>query len=132
MADKRIPILLQTPAAKRFVSAEPMVERFWLGFLSIQSECCGFAEGIITTAKPQQCHICLKPRKVLSQIDQVIIGCESGPNRRPCKIEWVRNLVKQCQDAGVKTFIKQLDINGKVVKDINLFPKDLQMRQEIE
>jgi len=71
-------------------------------------------------------------RKILSlgrYIDWVIIGCESGPGRRPCKLEWVRNIVAQCKAAGVAVFIKQLDINGKVVKDIDKFPADLRLRE---
>ena len=61
--------------------------------------------------------------------DWVVVGAESGVNRRPCKLEWVRSIVKQCQRANVPVFVKQLDIDGKLVKDINLFPEDLQIRQ---
>ncbi len=105
-ADERIPILLQIPAAVRFVSIEPMLEGMNL-----------FNNG--TTY-----DIYLKNR-----IDWVIIGCESGSNRRPCKLEWVRDLVAQCKEAGVAVFVKQLNINGKVVKDIKQFPKKLQIRE---
>ena len=59
----------------------------------------------------------------------MIIGCESGPKRRPCKIEWVRDLVRQCDAAGVKVFVKQLDIDGKVNKNPEEWPEDLR-RQE--
>jgi protein gp37 len=59
----------------------------------------------------------------------VVVGAESGPKRRPCDIEWVRAIVKQCLLAGVKVFVKQLDINGKCERDINKFPEDLQIRQ---
>ena len=59
----------------------------------------------------------------------VVVGAESGPNRRPCKIEWVRDIVKQCREANVPVFVKQLDIDGKLVKDIEKFPEDLQIRQ---
>lgn len=107
-ADKRIPILLQIPAAVRFVSVEPML-------------------GLIQLPKPIMPLSYDEPG--LPYIDWVIIGCESGPKRRPCKIEWVRDLVNQCESAGVAVFVKQLDINGKVEKDINKFPKQLQVRQ---
>ena len=96
-ADKNIPHLLQTPAAVRFLSLEPLLERIvihnWTG------------------------------------IDWVIIGAESGPKRRPCKLEHVYSIAQQCQDAGVLLFVKQLDIDGKLVRDIEKFPKDLQLRQ---
>jgi len=59
----------------------------------------------------------------------LVVGCESGPNRRPCKIEWVESIVKQCRTAGVPVFVKQLDIGGKCVTDINKFPEHLRIRQ---
>lgn len=66
---------------------------------------------------------------VINEVDWVVVGAESGPDRRPCKIEWVRQIVKQCREAGVPVFVKQLDIDGKLVKDISKFPEDLQIRQ---
>ena len=57
---------------------------------------------------------------------------ESGPRRRPCKIEWVESMVEQCRAAGVKIWIKQLDIGGKCVHDISKFPKHLQIRERPE
>ena len=59
----------------------------------------------------------------------LVVGCESGPNRRPCKIEWVESIVKQCRAANVPVFVKQLDIGGKCVTDINKFPEHLRIRQ---
>lgn len=59
----------------------------------------------------------------------VVVGCESGPNRRPCKIEWVESIVEQCMAANVPVFVKQLDINGRCVTDINRFPAHLRIRQ---
>lgn len=41
-------------------------------------------------------------------IDFVIVGGESGPNARPCNVEWVRSLVGQCRAAAVPVFVKQL------------------------
>ena len=41
------------------------------------------------------------------KLDWMIIGGESGPNARPCNVEWIRSLVKQGQAAGVATFVKQ-------------------------
>lgn len=59
----------------------------------------------------------------------VVVGCESGSNRRPCKIEWVESIVEQCLAVGVPVFVKQLSIGGKCVTDINKFPSHLQIRQ---
>ena len=59
----------------------------------------------------------------------LVVGCESGSNRRPCKIEWVESIVEQCRTAGVPVFVKQLDIGGKCETDINEFPAHLRIRQ---
>ena len=61
--------------------------------------------------------------------DWVVVGCESGSNRRPCKIEWVESIVDQCRATRVPVFVKQLDLNGKCERDITKFPKHLQIRQ---
>ena len=107
-ADERIPILLQIPAAVRFVSVEPMLEAINLLDLN----------GIMAMGGIYGAYL-----------DWVIIGCESGPKRRECKIEWVRDLVSQCDAANIPVFVKQLSINGKVEHDIKKFPKDLRIRQ---
>lgn len=60
----------------------------------------------------------------------VVVGCESGPNRRPCKIEWVESIVEQCRAAGVPVFVKQICLpNGKFTNKIEEFPAHLQIRQ---
>lgn len=61
--------------------------------------------------------------------DWVVVGAESGPKRRPCSLEWVRDIVQQCRENGVPVFVKQLDIGGKLETDICKFPEDLQIRQ---
>lgn len=61
--------------------------------------------------------------------DWVVVGAESGANRRPCQIEWVESIVRQCRKAGIKVFVKQLDIDSKLEKDIAKFPPELQIRQ---
>lgn len=42
-------------------------------------------------------------------------GCEASPGRRPCPDEWIDNIVAQCKVANVPVFMKQRDIDGKVV-----------------
>jgi len=61
--------------------------------------------------------------------DFIVLGAESGPKRRPCPIEWMVVVVEQCRAAGVPVYVKQLDIGGKVVHDINLFPEALKVRE---
>lgn len=52
----------------------------------------------------------------LQGISWAIIGCESGPNRRPCRMEWIEILVTQCHGAKVPVFVKQAEISGELVK----------------
>lgn len=41
-------------------------------------------------------------------LDWIIFGGESGPGARPCNIDWARNTKRQCSDAGIAFFLKQL------------------------
>lgn len=41
----------------------------------------------------------------------VIVGGESGPGARPCDVAWIRSIVRQCREVGVKVFVKQLGAN---------------------
>lgn len=113
-ADERIPLLLQTPAAVRFLSIEPMLES-----IDLEREWGAYQRGNNTPLRKMWLH----------GINWVIIGVESGFNRRPCKIEWIENIVEQCKNANVPVFVKQININGKVIKDINLFPEHLKIQQ---
>jgi protein gp37 len=92
-ADERIPLLLQTPAAVRFVSYEPA-----LGPVDFQRAAEPFFRDktVIQEFKP------------LLGLDWVIVGGESGPGARPFDIEWARNTIAQCKTAGVACFVKQL------------------------
>ena len=46
-------------------------------------------------------------------IEWTIIGGESGPNARPCDVAWIRSIIKQCQKAGTRAFVKQLGSNPR-------------------
>ncbi len=86
-ADRDIPKLLAVPAAKRFLSIEPM-----LGPMLLQEH-------------------------ALSRIDWVIVGGESGPGARrdPNMVSWVASLRDQCVNAGVAFLWKQDVIDGKKI-----------------
>ncbi len=62
-------------------------------------------------------------------IHWAIIGCESGPKRRPCKLEWIRSLVYQFKSEGKPVFVKQIEINGKVSHDMSEWPEDLRVQE---
>ena len=88
-ARKRIPQLLEVPAAVRFLSCEPLLKavdlRGWLHELSEND----------TTEESEV------------GIDWVIVGGESGPSARPMRPEWAAALRDQCVEAGVPFFFKQ-------------------------
>ena len=81
-ADARIPILLDTPAAKRFVSIEPMLGEVKLMMVP-------YFKGVY--------------------LDWVIVGGESGAKSkvRHMKPEWVQKIYDDCKDARVAFFFKQ-------------------------
>jgi protein gp37 len=72
-AERRVPILLQTPAAVRFIAAEPL-----LSAVDLKPEWLPHAGAAGAT------------------IDWVMAGGESGPNARPVALDWVRALRDQC------------------------------------
>ena len=141
-ADKNIPILLQIPAAVRFVSLEPMLERvdilkyLWLRQKCVGKKGCGFTGASYEFDNPKKdgayrCPQCGKNHSYLvtDSIDQLIIGCESGPKQRPCEIEWIRDAVRQCKEAGVACFVKQVPINGRCSKKPEEWPEDLRVQE---
>jgi len=65
----------------------------------------------------------------ISYVDWVIIGTMSGKKRKPTNNDLVTQIVNICKKKNVPVFIKQLEINGKVEKDISKFPKELQLRE---
>jgi protein gp37 len=65
----------------------------------------------------------------LTGIDWIIIGAESGSGKRKCHLNWIRNLVIQANSFNIPVFVKQLNIDGKIIKNKSLFPDDLQMQE---
>lgn len=93
-ADARIPLLLQTPAAVRFISAEPL-----LGPLQLAWEGYGpYEYGYLRQG-----------------IHWLIAGAESGHGARSMDENWVRALRDQCVGTGVAFFYKQNAINGRKI-----------------
>lgn len=58
----------------------------------------------------------------------VIVGCDNR-QAAPFEIAWVRDIVVQCQAAKVPVFVKQIRIDGKLLRDPKDFPEDLRIRQ---
>lgn len=121
-ADERIPLLLQTPAAVRFVSCEPL-----LGPVDLEPhlQYPPFHENYKLTFGVNE----------FQGLDWVIVGGESGHGARPMHPDWARSLRDQCKDAGVPFFFKQwgeyhhdpltskergriyMDVDGRVYSD---------------
>jgi len=97
-ADTRIPDLLATPAAVRFVSAEPLLGP--IDFNRLDVPVYGYLnsldDGYFTDGRP--------PRR---RLDWIIVGGESGPDARPMHPDWARSIRDQCVSAGVPFFFKQ-------------------------
>lgn len=94
-ADERIPWLLKTPAAVRFISAEPLLSEVDLSrWLQFQGPGWRYADDADSSGRPG--------------IDWVIVGGESGHGARACDVAWIRSIVEQCKAADAKCFVKQL------------------------
>lgn len=85
-ADRRIPLLLQTPAAVRFVSYEPALKSV------------NFNPWISSSPFSQ----------TMPALDQIIIGGESGPKARRFDENWAHITIRDCRDAGIACFVKQM------------------------
>lgn len=125
-ADKRIPILLQCPAAVRWISAEPLLGPVdlirHLGDLWRCDEC-GFdwqecmhssPARRYTAVTERYCGMCAgdggKDVRIGTWpgLGWVVVGGESGRGARPCDPAWIRSVVEQCVTAKVPVFVKQL------------------------
>jgi protein gp37 len=129
-AEARIPALLKTPAAVRFLSCEPLIGPVDLG---IGDPHRGHeSDDVFGWPHPRICLDCSDPdgedNIVFFErepdpcgLSWVIVGGESGPGARPMSIRWARMLVRECQSAGVPVFVKQL---GSVLgKELGAGPK---------
>lgn len=94
-AEERIPVLLETPAAVRWISAEPL-----LGPIDIRRHIeVGHLDSELGLSNPG--------------LDWVVAGGESGHNARPMHPDWARSLRDQCAAADVPFLFKQWGEWGK-------------------
>lgn len=103
-ADARIPLLLRTAAAVRFLSCEPL-----LGKLNLSRYMRCHQGGPYTCGnRPGECCECAQGRTSNNHVDWVIVGGESGPDARECRASWIRSIVAQCRLSSTPVFVKQL------------------------
>jgi len=137
-ADERIPLLLKTPAAIRFVSYEPALgpvdfQRFIfprcmncdallkpapngreIG-MDAALECgCKYCWHCADNRGRHECHDA-EPPHGSAVLDWIIAGFESGPGARPAEVEWIRAVKNQCFAAGTAFFYKQSAIRGRKI-----------------
>lgn len=109
-ADERIPLLLQTPAAVRFLSIEPLLGQIILAKSDLDGQCDHPCQEYLEEGSCG-CTCISGPwkhnGKAWPAIDWVIVGGESGPGARPMHPDWVRSIRDQCQAAEVPFFFKQ-------------------------
>lgn len=113
-ADIRIPALLDTPAAVRFVSAEPLLGSIdltpWIGCPhdSLSGVDMAPLDSPVKRWRCDQCCASVLDGTVTNVgLHWVIVGGESGPGARPMHPDWARSLRDQCQAAGVAFLFKQ-------------------------
>jgi len=126
-AAERVPHLLRTPAAIRFLSCEPLLGPVDLTNIPYGTQVLHGGE-----RRPVG-GTCLEDLLIFGseadyerdRVHWVIAGGESGPNHRPLDHAWVRSLRDQCADAGVAFWAKQ---DSGPRSEIEL-PEDLRVRQ---
>ena len=91
----KIDVLGQIPAAHRWVSFEPLL-------------------------KATALHLSVKHGQI---IDWGVVGCESGVSRRFCNTEWIHDFVDVFEHINKPLFVKQMEVNGKVVHDLKDMPE---------
>lgn len=123
-ADERIPLLLETPVAVRFISYEPA-----LGPVSFDRG--GWLRPAYSSCQQDdRPEIAAIAKAVAAQggwvgLDWVIVGGESGPKARPCDVAWIRRVVKQCRETKTACFVKQMGANVRDRNDAG-FEADLE------
>ena len=99
--NKAVDLLMYSRAArKRYISFEPVLE-------NIQTKTL-FGAGLT---------------------DWVIVGAMSGKSKSRTKTGWIGNIVAQAKKYHKPVFVKQIEVNGKIEKDINKFPMGLRYRE---
>lgn len=104
-ADIRIPALMATPAAVRWISAEPL-----LGPVDVRPYLtgdCPHCGDDITTNPCGETHAMMALDGSAAGLDWVVVGGESGPGARPMHPQWARSLRDQCTKAGIPWLFKQ-------------------------
>lgn len=139
-ADRRIPDLLDSRVAVRWISAEPLLDQVEvMRYLVPDSIACWAPRHVPDQAQKRALAEMLRAAaRTLGSglLDWVVVGGESGPGARPMNLDWARRLRADCELAGVPFFFKQLGsvqasefgIKG-AGEDFDQLPAEFQIRQ---
>ena len=140
-ADERIPHLLATSAAVRFLSCEPLLGPVDLCKIRVDGQTEGYTDALTGGFSDPDADQHEDDDEAwvnvfgAAAIDWVITGGESGPSARPMHPDWVRSLRDQCEAAGVPFHFKQwgewlpyLDGDGPFTRDDPEANRKLQSR----
>ena len=155
VAGDRILPLMETSAAIRFLSCEPLLENLdlsqWLPEALGKGICdaCGETGQLYAVDKSPVAGLAICTQ-CCPRPDWILVGGESGTKARPCHQDWIRSIIQQCQIAKVSVFVKQLGSHSLVSQpyiqgvaqshyrislknrkggDFDEFPDDLKVRQ---
>lgn len=125
-ADRMIPELLRIPG-KHGVSYEPVLGGInfrgglygpdWLEGWDVSAEHDLYCDGSCAN-----CPVAVQHQT--EKVDWLVIGSSNNPRKQPCKIEWIDSAVEQAKAAGVPCFVKQIHIDGKLVKLPEGYPQE--------
>lgn len=118
----RADLLRETPAAVRFISAEPLLGPLVLDGVAPDPE-----GGVIRHWKDHKPQF-YNPPLDLTDIDWLIVGGESGKGHRPIREQWVEDLLRRCREEDTAFFLKQMGGHrpGSALEDL---PQQLRVRQ---
>ena len=112
-AEHRIPLLLDTPAAVRWISAEPLLGPVDLTRLKTE-------ELTWQDALNGRAHAGPSVWSGQRKLDWVVVGGESGRHARRMDLQWVRKVVGECHAAKVPVFVKQLGLHpGEICNPVD-------------
>lgn len=139
-ADRRVPDLLRTRAAVRWVSAEPLLEEVDLApYLLPEAIACWTPKHVPGEADKRALGRLLRAAARTSGtplVDWVVVGGESGSKARPMEFDWARRLREDCELTGTPYFFKQLGtpqaralgVKG-AGEDFDQLPNEFKIRQ---
>lgn len=133
-ADARIEPLMRTHAAIHFLSMEPLLGPVsFTHIAAMEGPYTDWLRGEVreVVMGEEGLYARFKPLR------WVIVGGESGPRARPMDLQWLRDIIAQCREAGTAIFVKQLgtvwakqaSAKDRHGGDIDEWPEDLRIRE---